>query len=718
MRFKRTLGMRTRAVLLLLLLSTILVSFPLFILQVQSNRSSNAIGQGVLMLMRESYIGVGTFEFPKQFAEKMKLPYEIVNIDTTSITNSLFYDGEGNPKWIMVYLCGHVQAKITDSERAVIDAYEQTYNVTEASCSVLREFTNEVWRTRYGVNASIPSGSVAVYNVTWVANNMRMAMQFEDKNYTKVLNITCYSNVIHYAYAGNNTQNMPFLWAYTDAYGVTRVATSHIDAAPLYKVYWSWMPTTLALKLNVNNILFNTYVAYDIHDLNSEGYGSNMHATEGELLVEMYQNYSVPWYLGTMQCWKETKWLSDYDDFWDVTIQHPEAFTNGYHINLATYYTAEEAWNLLNSKGLDVLPTYYPYFIPGAWAINQTVLDYWANKYHTKMVGQEKAYVSPSQFNGSIWIVSAHGWGTNNSTLRGLWEGSPYFDTYAAQCAYVVEIGYKAILHVGYCLFWGHYPGFCNEMPIVRNMKDCFFDIDIYPYVGCHSQEMQIMARTIGQEGAYNITDLLYHPDTDTLSFKLVSKGTAPDPVCGLIVPYSHATMDEPIAIHESKASTFLSFLFEADKTYTIYVGEQCIDPHFIETQAWLSSASYGNEKLTFTVSAASGVSSTTKVCCGNKGKPVKVSGASSWSYNISTTILTLKVVHDGPANILVDWRIPGDVNGDHKVDHSDLFDLNKAYGSDPSKHNWNSDCDFNWDSKVDASDLFDLSKNYGKTKT
>ena len=48
---------------------------------------------------------------------------------------------------------------------------------------------------------------------------------------------------------------------------------------------------------------------------------------------------------------------------------------------------------------------------------------------------------------------------------------------------------------------------------------------------------------------------------------------------------------------------------------------------------------------------------------------------------------------------------IAGDVNGDGKVDASDLFDLSKAYGSTPTDPNWNSDCDFNRDDKVDASD-------------
>ena len=60
--------------------------------------------------------------------------------------------------------------------------------------------------------------------------------------------------------------------------------------------------------------------------------------------------------------------------------------------------------------------------------------------------------------------------------------------------------------------------------------------------------------------------------------------------------------------------------------------------------------------------------------------------------------------------------KILGDVDSDGDVDVSDLFDLNKAYGSKLGKPNWDPNCDFNRDNKADASDLFDLSKNYGKS--
>jgi hypothetical protein len=64
----------------------------------------------------------------------------------------------------------------------------------------------------------------------------------------------------------------------------------------------------------------------------------------------------------------------------------------------------------------------------------------------------------------------------------------------------------------------------------------------------------------------------------------------------------------------------------------------------------------------------------------------------------------------------IVEVKISGDVNGDIKVDVHDMPDFGKAFGSDPSKPNWNPDCDFNGDKKVDTSDLLDLSTNYGRT--
>jgi parallel beta-helix repeat protein len=89
-------------------------------------------------------------------------------------------------------------------------------------------------------------------------------------------------------------------------------------------------------------------------------------------------------------------------------------------------------------------------------------------------------------------------------------------------------------------------------------------------------------------------------------------------------------------------------------------------------------------------------------------------------TYTISAEVPPLTSEVDTADNTRIDdtihVKIPGDVNGNGKVDVFDLIDLGKAYGSMVGDTNWNPDCDFNGDGKVDASDISDLSENYGKT--
>lgn len=59
---------------------------------------------------------------------------------------------------------------------------------------------------------------------------------------------------------------------------------------------------------------------------------------------------------------------------------------------------------------------------------------------------------------------------------------------------------------------------------------------------------------------------------------------------------------------------------------------------------------------------------------------------------------------------------ITGDVDGNGRVDASDLAELSRAYGSKPGDSNWNPSCDLDMDALIDGSDLFNLSRNYGKT--
>jgi hypothetical protein len=66
---------------------------------------------------------------------------------------------------------------------------------------------------------------------------------------------------------------------------------------------------------------------------------------------------------------------------------------------------------------------------------------------------------------------------------------------------------------------------------------------------------------------------------------------------------------------------------------------------------------------------------STTIIYVSDKGMPAFVytlNGTTSWNYDGSNKTLTLDVVHSGRSQILVDWRAPGDVNGNGVVSLED----------------------------------------------
>jgi hypothetical protein len=71
---------------------------------------------------------------------------------------------------------------------------------------------------------------------------------------------------------------------------------------------------------------------------------------------------------------------------------------------------------------------------------------------------------------------------------------------------------------------------------------------------------------------------------------------------------------------------------------------------------------SYSSDKLTFTVSAPSGTTSTTKVHAGDKGEPSKIIGATNWSYDDSASIVTINVIHPNAEEVEVIWRDLGNM--------------------------------------------------------
>lgn len=80
----------------------------------------------------------------------------------------------------------------------------------------------------------------------------------------------------------------------------------------------------------------------------------------------------------------------------------------------------------------------------------------------------------------------------------------------------------------------------------------------------------------------------------------------------------------------------------------------------------------FSDGKLTFAVSAPSGTTTTAKVYCGSLGEPHAVSGATSYSYDSLSRILTVTVTHSSMQDVKLEWMgVPqpqANAGSDHTV--------------------------------------------------
>ena len=78
------------------------------------------------------------------------------------------------------------------------------------------------------------------------------------------------------------------------------------------------------------------------------------------------------------------------------------------------------------------------------------------------------------------------------------------------------------------------------------------------------------------------------------------------------------------------------------------------------------------------------------------------------FDFNTTNNYLT------SPVRVMI--KLFGDIDGDGKINLSDLVLLTRAYGSTPGSPLWNPEADINNNGRVDLSDLVTLATNYGKS--
>ena len=88
-------------------------------------------------------------------------------------------------------------------------------------------------------------------------------------------------------------------------------------------------------------------------------------------------------------------------------------------------------------------------------------------------------------------------------------------------------------------------------------------------------------------------------------------------------------------------------------------------------------------------------------------------------NYTISAHIPQVPFELDTTDNVYIDGkvkiRIPGDINGDDKVDILDCIIASNSFGSTPSDPEWNRYADLNRDNRVNILDMIKIALNFGK---
>jgi outer membrane protein assembly factor BamB len=89
-------------------------------------------------------------------------------------------------------------------------------------------------------------------------------------------------------------------------------------------------------------------------------------------------------------------------------------------------------------------------------------------------------------------------------------------------------------------------------------------------------------------------------------------------------------------------------------------------------------------------------------------------------NYTISANLTMVSIDTDLSDNSLVDGvvyvGVPGDVDGNHKVNVIDILMVAKAFGTNSQSSNWTPNVDVDCNGKVDVIDILITAKNFGKT--
>ena len=217
----------------------------------------------------------------------------------------------------------------------------------------------------------------------------------------------------------------------------------------------------------------------------------------------------------------------------------------------------------------------------------------------------------------------------------------------------------------------------------------------------------------------YKLRNVIIVPDVSESNKYMI---TTSEEISGLTLNFltniESSTIDGTYVIGIVGSRLYLPTLSPGTHTLKVNFGTLSPSlPRIYDTNERTIFGYYSRNKLTFTVGPVySGEASTSKVYCGDKGEPREIyasNGNVSWSYDVSSMMLEVRVSHLGPAEITVDWRRLGDVDGDGDVDLDDLHYVLIAYGTKVGDSDYNPSADINRDGQINLDDLYYVLWNY-----
>jgi len=130
-----------------------------------------------------------------------------------------------------------------------------------------------------------------------------------------------------------------------------------------------------------------------------------------------------------------------------------------------------------------------------------------------------------------------------------------------------------------------------------------------------------------------------------------------------------------------------------------------------------VTASSYGGDELRITLNGIPALYSEVEVYCGDRGEPTTVTGA-TYSYDASSTVLTLTVTHSSSQEVVLDWTVTilGDIDGDGDVDSYDFYLFYGAYGTSVGDPAYIPEADLDDDGDVDSYDFYLFSGKYGQS--